>query len=115
MRIPALIIVAVFAFACVASAQSAAPAWTAELQIKTRAVGTPRVSPDGKRVVYTVSEAVMTSDRSEFVTQIRLASTDGKQNSQITFAEKSSSSPKWSPDGNSILFTSNRKDNRNNL
>jgi hypothetical protein len=52
MRNPAQIIVAVFAFACVASAQNAASgSWTAELQIKTRAVGTPRVSPDGKRVV----------------------------------------------------------------
>jgi hypothetical protein len=58
MRIPAQIIVAVFAFVCVASAQNAAPpSWTAELQIKTRAVGAPRVSPDGKRVVYTVSDA----------------------------------------------------------
>jgi len=116
MRNPARIIVAVFAFACVATAQNAAPAtWTAEMQIKTRVVGSPRVSPDGKRVVYTVSEAVMTSDRSEFVTQIWLASTDGRVNSQVTFGEKSSSNPKWSPDGNSIVFISNRKDNRGNL
>jgi dipeptidyl aminopeptidase/acylaminoacyl peptidase len=57
----------------------------------------------------------MTSDRSEYVTQIWLASTDGKQNLQITFGEKSSTNPRWSPDGNSIVFTSNRKDNRNNL
>ena len=89
--------------------------WTPELQIKTRTVGTPRVSPDGKRVVYTVSDAVMTSDRSEYVTQLWLATTDGKESFQLTFNEKSSSNPKWSPDGNWIAFTSNRKDNKNNL
>jgi Tol biopolymer transport system component len=48
-------------------------------------VGTPRVSPDGNRVVYTISDAVMTSDKSEFVTQIWMATTDGKDNFQLTF------------------------------
>jgi len=89
--------------------------WMPELQIKTRTVGIPRVSPDGRRVVYTVSDAVMTSDRSEYVTQLWLATTDGKESFQLTFNEKSSSNPKWSPDGNWIAFTSNRKDNKNNL
>ena len=44
--------------------------WTPEMQVKTKAVGAPQVSPDGKRVVYTVNDAVMTADKSEFVTQI---------------------------------------------
>ncbi|HXT62818.1 MAG TPA: S9 family peptidase [Pyrinomonadaceae bacterium] len=97
-------------------AQTSAPtAWTPELQIKTRTVGTPRVSPDGQRVVYTISDAVMTADRSEFVTQLWLATTDGKENFQLTFNDKSSGNPKWSPDGNWIAFTSNRKENKNNL
>jgi len=98
-----------------ATAVFAQTTWDPELQIKIRVVGAPRVSPDGKRVAYTVSEAAMTPDRSEYVTQIWLATTDGKQNTQLTFGEKSSSNPRWSPDGNWIAFTSNRKDNKNNL
>ena len=74
-----------------------------------------QISPDGKRIVYTVSEAVITADKSEFVTQIGLANTDGTNDFQITFGDKSSTNPKWSPDGNWLAFTSNRKDNKNNL
>src|SRR5687768_11907312 len=89
--------------------------WSPEMQVKTRAVGSPRLSPDGARIVYTVSDAVMTADKSEFVTQVWLASTDGKDNHQMTFGDKSSTNPKWSPDGNWIAFTSTRKDNKSNI
>jgi Tol biopolymer transport system component len=92
-----------------------AQTWEPEMQLKLKAVGSPRVSPDGKRMVYTVNEAVTTPDKSEFVTQIWLANLDTKQNVQLTIGEKSSTNPKWSPDGNWIAFTSNRKDNKNNL
>jgi dipeptidyl aminopeptidase/acylaminoacyl peptidase len=66
-------------------------------------------------MVYTVSEAVTTPEKSEFVTQIWMANIAAKENVQITFGDKSSTNPKWSPDGNWIAFTSNRKDNKNNL
>jgi len=94
---------------------AAAQTWYPELQLKVKAVGTPRVSPDGKKMVYAVNEAVMTPDKSEFVTQIWLSNLDTKRNVQLTFGEKSSSNPKWSPDGNWLAFLSNRKDNRNQI
>ena len=97
------------------AATAVAQTWEPEMHLKFKAVGTPRVAPDGKRVVYTVNEAVMAADKSEFVTQIWLANIATKQNIQLTFGDKSSTNPKWSPDGNWIAFTSNRKDNRNNL
>lgn len=85
------------------------------MQIKVKSFGTPRVSPDGSKVVYTVISEVLTADKSEYITQIWLASADGKENTQLTFADKSSTNPKWSPDGKWIAFTSNRKDSKNNL
>jgi dipeptidyl aminopeptidase/acylaminoacyl peptidase len=113
-------------FAGAAFAQSTVE-WSPELQVKLKAAGTPRVALDGKRLVYTVSEAVMTNDKSEYVTQIYMARIDGKvkpnggaqadlpRSVQLTFGDKSSTNPKWSPDGNWIAFTSNRKDNKNNI
>lgn len=89
--------------------------WTPEMQVKVRAVASPNLSPDGKLAAYTVNDAVMAADKSEFVTQIWLATTDGKENRQITFGDKSSANPKFSPDGSMLAFTSNRKDNRNQI
>jgi dipeptidyl aminopeptidase/acylaminoacyl peptidase len=115
MKVLATASILVVLLGSVVMAQTSTAAWEPEMQIKLRAVGTPRVSPDGKRLLYTVSEAVMTADRSEFVSQIWMANIDTKQNLQLTFGEKSSTNPKWSPDGNWIAFTSSRKDNKNNL
>jgi dipeptidyl aminopeptidase/acylaminoacyl peptidase len=94
---------------------ASAQTWDPDMQMKVKAVGSPRVSPDGSRLVYTVNEAVTTPDKSEFVTQIWMANVATKQSAQLTFGEKSSTNPKWSPDGKWIAFTSNRKDNKNNL
>ena len=111
MKTPAIGLILIVLLASAVSAQT----WEPELHLKLKAVGAPRVSPDGKKAVYTVNEAVMTADKSEFVTQIWMNMLDSKRNVQLTYGDKSSTNPKWSPDGNWIAFLSNRKENRNQL
>ena len=97
-----------------ASLAAAQDKWTPEVQMTTRSVGSVRVSPDGKWVLYTVTEAVMTAEKSEYLTHIWMASSDGKEGFQFTFGEKSARNPRWSPDGRWIAFISSRS-GKNNL
>src|SRR5918998_117201 len=48
------------------------------------------------------------------VAQIHVANTDGTDNFQLTFAEKTSNNPQWSPDSKRLAFTSTRN-GKNNL
>lgn len=82
--------------------------WTPDTVVKVKPVAEVRVSPDGTRVVYTVSEPVIADDKSEVVRQIWMAKTDASENAQLTFGEKSSNDPHWLPDGSGIVFTSRR-------
>jgi dipeptidyl aminopeptidase/acylaminoacyl peptidase len=71
-------------------------------------VGSPRVSPDGQWVAYTVN----TSDREKDADQddLWIVRWDGGEPLRLTHTRFSESQPRWSPDGRRIAFLSDRAD-----
>jgi dipeptidyl aminopeptidase/acylaminoacyl peptidase len=88
--------------------------WSPEQCLKLKNISSVLPSPDGGKVLYTVREAVMTEDRSEYINQVWLCHADGSNHMQLTKGDKNSANPGWSPDGKWISFTSAR-DGKTNL
>ena len=91
-----------------AQAPSTASGWTPELSMTVRRVAAVVPSPDGRQVVFTVGEAVMEGEKSEWLTQLHLAASDGAGSRQLTRGDKSATAPRWSPDGKWIGFITAR-------
>lgn len=69
-------------------------------------VSDPRISPDGKRIVYVRHFAdVMTDER---YTNLWMINFDGTDNRPLTSGNFSDTAPQWSPSGDRILYISNR-------
>jgi dipeptidyl aminopeptidase/acylaminoacyl peptidase len=76
--------------------------------MKFKTIRETTVSPDGKLVAYVVREALMEKDKSEYLSHIWVAATDGSFNVQYTQGEKSCTSPAFCPAGKCLAFLSKR-------
>ncbi len=83
--------------------------WSPEQCLKIKNITAVVPSPDGSKILYTVREAIMTEDRSEYINQVWLCNSNGSNHVQLTKGDRNSSNPKWSPDGKWIAFTSSRE------
>src|SRR6266850_3863143 len=70
-------------------------------------VSAPRISPDGRRVIYTVSELGKWKDNKR-VTSIWIADVEGS-NARPFLGNEKDRNAAWSPDGKSVAFLSTRE------
>ncbi len=82
-------------------AQRAVPFNIEEL-LKVRRVGDPRVSPDGRRVAFTIGDVDFDANR--VVTHIYVMPLGGGAMKQLTSGDRSATAPRWSPDGKKIAY-----------
>ncbi|HWJ39832.1 MAG TPA: DPP IV N-terminal domain-containing protein, partial [Candidatus Limnocylindrales bacterium] len=97
------------ALACITVAASGclvAQTPTIEQSLSLKTAASPRISPDGRYVAYTVSETNW--EDNAFESQIWMAMTATGERYQLTHAKKSSSDPRWSPDSKRLAFLSDR-------
>jgi len=71
-------------------------------------VSSPRLSPDGKWVLYTETARDMDDKEMKTTTHIWRVHIDGTERRQMTRGEQSSTSPAWLPDGKRFAFLSSR-------
>ena len=110
--IPLSVAVLLAALICNATAQTRHVPTIDEL-LTLQTVGAVQISPDSKWVAYTVGYGDFKQDA--FVNQIWLADVNSGRAFQVTRGDKSSNTPRWSPDGAWLAFLSNRVEDKNQI
>jgi dipeptidyl aminopeptidase/acylaminoacyl peptidase len=80
--------------------------WTAEDILLAESAGQWEISPDGKWAVWVRSQ--MDKDKNGRVSNIFLTNLETKKEFQLTRGTENQGQPRWSPNGESIAFTSSR-------
>jgi dipeptidyl aminopeptidase/acylaminoacyl peptidase len=74
-----------------------------------RVVGDAQVSPDGDRIAYTVAHNGAEKGQRSPESRIWLVQVEDSQQWQVTYGPGTDRSPRWSPDGQSFAFLSDRE------
>src|SRR5215213_6826695 len=105
-RLSYISLLLILALANVLPAQTARRPLKLDDMSRFRNVSDPQISPDGQFVAYVVGTTNAKEDKSN--SHVWMVNIDGSNDRQITFSQESENSPRWSPDGAYISFTSSR-------
>ena len=89
-----------------APAFAAGRAMTIDDLLGVKSVSDPQVSPDGKLVVYVMSELDRSTEKSN--SDLYLIPIGGGESKRLTTSSGVDNHPRWSPDGKTIAFVSTR-------
>ncbi len=76
-------------------------------------VSDPQISPDGSQILYVRNFKDIMTDKN--LSNIWLVNSDGSKNRPITTGNQNDFYPRWSHQGDKIIFKSNRQDERTKL
>jgi dipeptidyl aminopeptidase/acylaminoacyl peptidase len=78
---------------------------------RIKSISEVSVSPDGKSILYVVTASDL--PRAKRASQVWRMDIDGRNAREVTQPDSGASSPRWSPDGRSILFISAKEGSSN--